>query len=80
MLGFQTKSCIIHSIVQDGSQLVQSAVGPIPVCFDANSAMSLMSLCWRHTLPKLTQDGNTNIEIFNFGSDRENIGSFVKTS
>ena len=40
----------------------------------------LIFLCWRHTLPKLTQDGNTNIEIFNFGSDRENIRSFVRTS
>ena len=37
-------------------------------------------LCWRHTVPKLTQDGNTTIEIFKFGSDRENIGSFVRAS
>ena len=33
-----------------------------------------------HTVPKLTQDGNTMIEIFTFGSDRENIGPFVRAS
>ena len=38
------------------------------------------SLCWHHTVPKLTQDGNTMIEIFKFGSDRENIGPFVRAS
>ena len=38
------------------------------------------NLCLRHTVPKLTQDGNTMIEIFVFGSDRENIGPFVRAS
>ena len=37
-------------------------------------------LCWRHTVPKLTPDGHTIKEMFYFGSDRENIGTFVRTS
>ena len=37
-------------------------------------------LCMRHTVPKLTQDGNTMTEIFTFGSDRENIAPFVGAS
>ena len=45
-----------------------------------SQASAASSWCWRHTLPKLTQDGNTNIEIFKFGSDRENIRSFVRAS
>ena len=36
--------------------------------------------CWRHTVPKLTQDGNRMIEIFTFGSDPENIGAFMRAS
>ena len=39
-----------------------------------------LPLCWRHTVPKFIQDGNTMIEIFTFGSDRENIGPFVRAS
>ena len=35
-------------------------------------------ICWRHTVPTLTPDGNTMIEIFKFVSDRENIGPFVR--
>ena len=31
----------------------------------------IFRLCWRHTVPKLTQDGNTMTKIFTFGSDRE---------
>ena len=41
---------------------------------------TLRILCWRHTVPKLTQDGNTVTEIFTFGSDRENIAPFVRAS
>ena len=34
-------------------------------------------LCRRHTVPNLKADGHTNIKMFKFGSDRENIGTFA---
>lgn len=37
------------------------------------------SLCL-DTVPKLTPDGHTIKEIFKFGPDRTNIGTFVRTS
>ena len=37
-------------------------------------------LCWRHTVPKLTPDGHTIMEMFKFGSDRKTIGPFVRAS
>ena len=33
-----------------------------------------------HTVPKLTPDGHTIKEMFKFGSDRNNIGPFVRAS
>lgn len=37
-------------------------------------------LCGRHTVPNLKADRHTNMKMFTFGSDRENIGSFAKPS
>ena len=62
----------------DDASAMQNADEASPSILLAGRA--LLVKCWRHTLPKLTQDGNTNIEIFKFGSDRENIGSFVRAS
>ena len=36
--------------------------------------------CWRHTVPNLTADWHTNMKMFKFGSERENIGPFAKPS
>ena len=34
----------------------------------------------RHTVPKLTPDGNTIKEMFKFGSDRNKLGPLVRAS
>ena len=37
-----------------------------------------ITVCWRHTVPILTQDGQTNKNKNKFGSDRNNIAPFVR--
>ncbi len=42
--------------------------------------LTVRCLCWCQTVPNLTPDGHTIKEMFKFGSDRKNIGPFVRAS